>query len=456
MIFHHFFYSCLSINSYLIGDEETKTCVVVDPTRQIDEYIKTAEELGLVITDILETHVHADYICGSPALKSALKGKPIIHCSAMGGKEWIPAYADVQVKEGDEIVLGSVHLKAMHTPGHSPEHLIWIGYDGLTSPTTPCFILTGDFLLIGGIGRPDILEKTSFQNHAEAQYQSLFQKLSSLPDFLMVFPGHGYGSACGDARSPRTWSTLGYEKQTSSLLKPQPFETWSVEMERNMPPMPPTFKRNKSLNLKGAAANTLIFPKEMQTVEPGVLLIDIRDPEAFAAGHQKNTINIGWSTSFCHWASWLVPLDTPFVIIYDDEAALKEAVIALQLIGADQIAGKMKYRPNKEDTSFPMVTAEDLYEQWKNRTHLVVDVRSDEEWNSGHIADALHIKLEKLNESMNKIPKDAPLTVVCHKGHRASTGASLLQKAGFENVRNLQGGMLAWTEKNYPFDISKK
>lgn len=456
MIFHRFFYPYLAIFSYLVGDEITKKCIIIDPTRNIEEYLKAAQNEQLTITDIIETHVHADYVSGAQELKSALKGKPVIHSSAMGGEKWIPSYADQAVKEGDEIVLGNVRLVARHAPGHSPEHLIWIGFDKETSREIPCFVFTGDLLFAGGIGRPDILGEETFLLHSQQLYKSLFETIADLPDFISIFPGHGRGSSCGNAVSRRPFSTLGYERKTNENFFPRPFEQWKEALLQQMPKIPPSFDRIKHLNLKGASVLHGTFPKELKDVptDERIFLIDIRAKETFAKGHPKNAINIPWGDSFCLWASWIVPANMPLAIIYEDMDSLKKSVEGLRLIGLDTIEGVVKYLPGVSDLSFQMISVDSLSKLMGTADTLttIVDVRTPAEWENGHIPGAYHVELENLKKESVRIPKEGMVAVICRSGYRASIGASLLEKEGFLKVSNVQGGMQAWTDARLPVD----
>lgn len=458
MIFQRFYYPYLAVYSYLIGDEKTKTCVIVDPIRYVNEYVEAAKHLDLRITGIIETHVHADFVSGAKELKNALEGSPVIYCSSMGGENWIPAYADHLIKDGDQVTMGTVHLKACHTPGHSPEHLIWIGYDGETDSSLPCFAMTGDLLLVGGVGRPDILGDAVFLKQAESLYRSLFETLSVLPDFLTIFPGHGHGSACGDAVSTRPFSTLGYERKTNKDFLKLPLQEWMNVLKNKMPKLSPSFIRIKRYNLQGPAVLQGTFPKEIQAItnDKHQFLLDIRSKEQFAEGHPKNAVNIGWGPNFGQWASWIVPSDEKIIIIYDDSKALFEAVKMLHLLAFDQLAGCIKYAPQKDDQSFPLLPSKTLakYHKESPENFLVVDVRTPQEWEDGHIPGAEHIEVESILEESSRLPKDALVSTICRSGYRASIAASLLQKAGFTNVNNVEGGMQAWISNKLP--ITKK
>jgi hydroxyacylglutathione hydrolase len=219
MFFHQRFIPGLAIYSYLVGDEKTKEAAVIDPTRDGDEYLRVSKTEGLRITHVVETHVHADFVSGAAELKERIGGAAQVHSSGLGGKDWIPPYADCVVKDGDEIVMGSIRLKAIHTPGHTPEHLSWAVYDQTRSKDTPWLILTGDFLFVGDVGRPDLLGEEARRTLAHQLYQSVFKVLPAFPDFTEIYPAHGAGSLCGKALGSRSSSTLGFEGRFNGALQ---------------------------------------------------------------------------------------------------------------------------------------------------------------------------------------------------------------------------------------------
>src|SRR5439155_23905981 len=244
MFFHQRFIPGLAIASYMVGDEKAKEVAVIDPTRDVDEYIRVAKDEGLRITQILETHVHADFVSGSAELKARLKGEPVIHVSGMGGKEWTPPYADqVAQREGHEVKVGSLRLAAMHTPGHTPEHVSWALFDDSRSKETPWLIFTGDFLFVGDVGRPDLLGEEARKALAHQLYQSVFEKLPPLADFTEIFPAHSSGSLCGKALSSRRSSTIGFERRFNGSLRPMAEAQWIERLLSGMPLAPPCFRR---------------------------------------------------------------------------------------------------------------------------------------------------------------------------------------------------------------------
>jgi len=463
MFFHRINQPDLSINTYLLGDMQTKRCAVIDPTRLTDRIIEYTQANGLEISYILETHVHADFVSGSKELKHLLKGKPIIGCSKMGGLEWSPAYADLLISDGDEIDLGSIRLKARHTPGHTPEHLIWLCYDKSRSLDVPWFSFTGDLLFVGGIGRPDLLGKEKFIELSKQLYQSLFQRLADLPDSLEIFPAHGAGSLCGKSMSMRSSSTLGYERRFNLALKGMPEEIWIAKQQKEMPAPPAYFQRMKKINVQGPKLSSEIekTPKELswdelkEMLSSEIFLIDIREPETFARKHLKGSVNIPIGSTFGNWLGMVIRYDIPVVLILPKADMAKSLKELLWVMGIDDYVGYAIWNDRETDVEyqdFPVAAVNDLAEQIQRQGEslFILDVRTPSEWNSGHIEQAHHIQLAELPNLINQIPRDKPIATLCGGGFRASIAASLLQKEGFSHMENVKGGMQAWQKAGLP------
>ena len=451
----------LSINTYLIGDPKSKQFAVIDPIRNVGPLLDIINANRYDIRFIIETHVHADFASGSKELKNRLNGKPLICCSKSGGAQWEPKYADRLISDGDELMLGPYHLKAMHTPGHTPEHIIWLGFDDSRSKDVPCIAFTGDLLFVGGVGRPDLLGEEQFKVLSKELYTSLFNRLKGLPDFLEIYPAHGAGSFCGKISSSRSQSTLGYERNFNPSLKLLPQEKWISELQKDMPAAPLSFPRLKKVNIQGAPLlhgktppGALSISEITKAMASQAFIIDVRDAEIFAEKHLKNSINIPYSGAFCNWAGMVVPGDRPIVIIVPDADTAQGAVEKLWLLGLDDIIGYGIWNQLSTFTdmdSFPLKPVGVLAEEKKQgRDNFIIDVRTPSEWASGHIDNAHHIELAKLPNALNQIPKDRPITVTCGGGFRASAGASFLKRAGFNNVSNLKGGMQAWKQAGLP------
>jgi hydroxyacylglutathione hydrolase len=466
MFLHQRFIPGLAIYSYMVGDEKTKECAVIDPTRDVDDFINRAKQEGLRITHILETHVHADFVSGARELKARLNDEPQISCSGMGGEEWIPAYADNVVQNGSTIQMGSIRLEAIHTPGHTPEHVAWALYDETRSADTPWLMFTGDFVFVGDVGRPDLLGEEARAALAHQLYGSVFNVLPGLPDFTEVFPGHGAGSLCGKAIGSRSSSTLGYERRYNVSLQEADEPDWVDTLLDGMPIAPPYFRRMKEINAKGPEiigaerpGQTRFSAKEVEERRcADCLIIDVRPKEAFAAGHIPDAINIPLGPVFPTWAGWVLPYDKPTLIVLDDPRDMDEVVTHLIRVGFDDVRGYLEggmdawqvagYRISRLNT----LSVHELNERLatgNGSAPVVLDVRTEREWQGGHIEDAHHIHGGLLQDECDKVPKDRPVAVICGSGYRASIAASFLKRNGFDDVSNVLGGMSAYSAAGF-------
>lgn len=458
MFLHRVFTPGLSINSYLLGDEKTKKCIVIDPTRHVVPYIMQAQNNELEITGILETHVHADFVSGAKELKHQLNEKPLIYASGMGGKAWIPSYADVIVENGMKLHIGEIRLEAIHTPGHTPEHIMWICYDESRSSTTPWFAFTGDCLFVGGVGRPDLMGKEWTSQLIPALYSTLFETLKPLPDFLEILPSHGEGSICGKSLKSRATSTLGFERLFNPYLQHRSEKEWSLSLSQEKGVIPNYFHHLKQLNVKGPSLLNALKTEHWSSTSPisleELFLIDVRHPELFAAAHVKNSLNIPFAHSFTEWAGLMLPTtDQPIGIIIEGNQIATEVTQALRLMGFDQDIWIISFSEDKAILpaslkSFPMLDWEELTEL----KPFLIDVRTTKEWSENHLEGWHHIELNHLIHSLDKLPRNQTLALLCRSGQRASLAASLLRKNGFPLVANVRGGIK--TLKNVEFKKS--
>ncbi|MCB1148886.1 MAG: MBL fold metallo-hydrolase [Chlamydiia bacterium] len=431
---------------------------VVDPTRDVDIYLETAIKEGYTITDIVETHVHADFVSGAPELKHRLEGKPLIHCSALGGKEWIPLYADKEAHEGHEVKLGKIRLRARHTPGHTPEHVCWELFDDGRSSEEPWLLFTGDFLFIGSIGRPDLLGKKEQESLAHQLYNSAFQVLPTLPDFTEVYPAHGAGSLCGKAIGSRTASTVGYERHYSPVLQEKPEKEWVEALMNEMPKAPPYFSLMKKINVKGAPLLGAARPplKALTELDPSATLLDVRGERDFAAAHIPGSMNIPYGSMISSWAGWLVSYEKPIILVLEREDQAKEVVTQLQRIGLDRILGFVEggidgwLKRGGPINSYPVIDVQHLAAALRGKKIALLDVRSDEEYHAGHIENSLHVQGGQLPVKLHELPKDREIVTVCGMGFRAAIAAAYLQSQGFKQITYLDGGMQAWRAAGYP------
>ncbi len=319
MIFHQRFIPGLAIYSYLVGDEQSQTAAIIDPTRDVEDFLEIANREGLHIKHVLETHVHADFVSGANELKARLGDEVTVHCSGLGGPDWTPPYADHVVEDDDEVQFGNVRLKAIHTPGHTPEHIVWALFDDSRSRETPWLVFTGDFVFVGDVGRPDLLGEEARQVLAHQLYESVFQKLPPLPDYTEIFPAHGAGSLCGKAIGSRASSTLGYERRYNSALTEKPEQEWIGSLMDQMPLSPPYFACMKRVNKEGPKVLGPELPGTKRWSAQAVfertcencLIVDVRSKEAFAAAHIPGAINILYGANLPTWAGWVLPYDRP-------------------------------------------------------------------------------------------------------------------------------------------------
>lgn len=447
----------------MIGDTQSKSCAIIDPVRDVSEYLAIANQENLTITDILETHVHADFVSGARELKNQLSGKPTIHCSSLGGDEWLPSYCDRPVKEGDEVILGDIRLKAFHTPGHTPEHIMWILYNNTLSKDKPLFAFSGDCIFTGSIGRPDLLGDKNMQKLSHALYQTLFSKLNTLPDSLKIYPSHGAGSLCGKAIESKDSTTLGFEKEFSVSFQKKSEEIWTRELMKEMPAFPPYFARMKKINIEGPpflGAHPKPLPsleaKEVQKWmrEKNAILLDTRSKEKFAKEHSANSLSLPKGASFLKWAGWLIEEKTPIILLQNDP----EIQRLLSLIGIDTVVGYLneglKGWKNSgyttENTELWNIDKlhQTIYEKQVPLT--VLDVRSKEEWEAGHIPKSQLLPLGELPQKISQIDQSKPIVMLCRTGYRSIIATSLAKKLGVKNVIDVSPGMVEWIEKSYP------
>ncbi len=446
MILKKRFIPGLAIYTYLVGDEITKKAAVIDPTRDVQELIDLAKQADLTITDICETHVHADFVSGALELKHALGGTPTIHCSGEGGEEWTPRYADKVVKDGDDFQLGAIRLRARHTPGHTPEHIVWELFDEERSADEPWLIFSGDFLFVGSIGRPDLLGKEALEKLTHQLYHSAFQTLHSFPDFTEVYPAHGAGSLCGKAIGSRDSSTVGYEKKYNASLVEKPEDEWIGELMEGMPLAPPYFLKMKKMNVTGPKILEGKLPGKTplsasEVSEKGALIVDVRSKESFAGAHIPGSLNLPFSQVLSTWAGWLLPYDKPIILVLESPQQFEDIATMLIRVGFDDIVGYLDGGINAwESAGYPIenttfINKKDFEALRQNQSLCIVDVRSPEEWKDGHLDEAVHIPLGLIEGKIEEIPQDKPIYTLCRGGYRAAVGASILQKNGIKNVQ---------------------
>jgi hydroxyacylglutathione hydrolase len=462
MLVRRFYDSKLAQASYLIAAMDTGEAVVIDANRNVDQYVRAAAEEGVRITHVTETHIHADYLSGSREL-SAQTGATLL-LSDEGGPDWRYAFADesraILLKDGDTFDVGSVRIDVMHTPGHTPEHLTFLVTDTETA-TEPLAALTGDFIFVGDVGRPDLLERAArvagtMDAAARALFHSL-QRFKALPDFIQLWPGHGAGSACGKALGAVPQTTLGYERRFNWAFKVSEEQAFVDQVLAGQPDPPRYFAEMKRLNKIGPQPfSDVPAPHHLPAdaldglLAADALVIDTRSVAEFAAGHVTGTVNIAMNKAFTTWAGWLVPYTADFYVIVDGAGAstLEQTRNDLAMIGLDRLAGYFFWDDlvarRQEMETTPQIDAKELAARVRARTVHVLDVRSDAEWREGHIAGAQHIPLGELRDRMAEIPSDRTVAVHCLGGTRSAIAASLLQAEGLRNTINFAGGFNAW------------
>jgi hydroxyacylglutathione hydrolase len=471
MILKRFYDDKLAQASYLIGCAATGEALVVDPNRDADPYLRVAEAEGVRITHITETHIHADFLSGSRELASRTGAQ--LYLSDEGDRDWKYAYAEqdgaVLLKDGDTFKVGNVLIQAVHTPGHTPEHLSFLITDRAAADQ-PIGILTGDFIFVGDVGRPDLLEKAAnVKGTMEAGARTLFRSLERFkryPDYLQIFPGHGAGSACGKGISSVPQSTVGYERMFNWAFSYEDEDKFVHAVLAGQPEPPKYFAEMKRINKEGPRVlggfnrpQRLAESRLETLLKEGALVIDTRHAADYAQGHIPGTINIALNKSFSTWAGWLIPFDQDFYLIINDSCThcVDEAAKDLTMIGLDQVAGYFGgevldswSRGGGELETVPQITSAELAEQLRTGDVAVVDVRGHAEWEGGHLPGGENIPVGYLTDRLEEIPKDKPVVVHCQGGARSAIAASLLRSRGFQNVMNLGGGYSDWQAAGNP------
>ena len=451
--------------SYALGCESAGILAIVDPRRDVDVYQSFAHHRGLRITHVLETHIHADFASGAREL-----------AERAGAELWLSAYDKSELYEvafphhpmhdAESLTLGRVRIEARHTPGHTPEHLSFLGFDLARAPATPQVLLSGDFLFVGSMGRPDLIGEDAKVTLANALYDSVHRVLPSLPDGIEVHPAHGAGSMCGAGLGARPMSTLGFERIANPYLRAGlSRDAFVAEILGHVPPFPPYYKRMKQVNSRGAnplptlpGAATAIGARDFRSlVDSGHVVIDLRDQLSFGAGHIPGAFGIGAHGSLSTWAAWVVPYDTPILLVAPHASDIDAAVRALIRVGLDDVRGYLEggierwIAEGYPVAHTPQATPSELMAELPRGRVKVIDVRTDEEWNDGHIDGATHVMGGEIAERALSLPRDGvTLALVCGSGYRSTVAASVLERTGFTNLLNVTGGMAAWQHAGFP------
>lgn len=476
MYFKQFYLACLAHASYLIGSEGE--AAVVDPQRDVDEYINEAAAHGFKIRYIFETHLHADFVSGHREL-AARTGAEIVFGEKAGA-----TLAHHAVKEGDEIKLGKVVLRIMETPGHTPESICILVTDTEAS-NQPQKILTGDTLFVGDVGRPDLAGGKGYtpQMMAGMMYDTLHEKLLQLSDDVEVYPAHGAGSMCGKSMSNERSSTIGEQRKFNYALKPMAKDEFVRMMTVDLAEAPAYFPKDAEINRTGAEVlsqlrkpepltpeqlrdltlqtNSLIYD-DSQTDSLRCVILDVRTAAEFGAGHVPGSLNIGLGGQFAMWAGTLIPLPSPIVIVADSKTQVDEAQMRLARVGIENVNGYLAggvdawQRSGFELATVPQISVDELSSLILEQPPLqILDVRWEPEYASGHVPRALQAPLSTLSQTIRNLSLDPakPTAVICAGGFRSSAATSILQQNGFANLVNVTGGTTAWINAGHPVEI---
>lgn len=463
MYFQHIYDKTLAQSSYFIGCQKAGIAAVIDPKRDVDTYLAIAQEQKMRITHILETHIHADFLAGSREL-AALTGAAM-YLSDEGGADWQYEFDHVGLKEGSRIQVGNLEFEVLHTPGHTPESISFLLTDKPASEE-PVMLFTGDFVFVGDIGRPDLLEKAAGlkgtqETGAHQMFLSL-KKFCALPSYVQVWPGHGAGSACGKALGAVPSTTTGYEQVRNWAFRFEQDEEGFVQyLLADQPEPPKYFAMMKKLNkVKRPLLTEVPALKMLDTVslqqglDKGYKLIDTRDKTVFAKGYIPGSINIQNNNAFNTWAGWFLDYETPFIILADP-AQLDDITRKLMRIGLDNIYGyipsiKVWEEADGKLEQEPVISLDEFKNLYQNNGIQVVDLRGATEFTAGHINGADHVFIGSLPNNFNRISKDKKVVIHCQGGDRAAIGYSLLARQGYKNILNFSEGMNKWLQEKNP------
>lgn len=451
-----FYLGCLAHASYLIADQKSGVAAVIDPQRDIDQYLEEAQRLGVKIQHVLLTHFHADFVAGDRELQK--------RCGATiyFGAKARPEYAHQKLADGDAIEFGDTRIVALTTPGHTPEGASFVLYDLAKSRTEPHAVFTGDTLFIGDVGRPDLLGSIGFAaaDLANMLYDSLHEKLLKLPDATLVYPTHGAGSLCGKNLSTETVSTIGAQRKDNYAVQPMSRADFVAMITAGQPTAPRYFVHDAIMNrraratvddLIGEANHALPLDEVLRMQAAGAQVVDVRDDVAVGGGTMVGAFHVPLQGSFATWAGALLALDKDLVVLADPGTE-QEAIVRLLRVGLDRVRGYLQggfaaiaSRRELVQTT-PQITLDELRQRLATtKPPLVLDVRTPTEWSAGHIDGALHIPLIELESRMAEVPRDRQLAVICRTSNRSASAVGLLRRAGVTNLLHVLGGMSKWS-----------
>jgi len=453
MYCEQFYLGCLAHASYLLASEGE--AIVIDPQRDVDIYLQAAAEHGFQIRHIFETHLHADFVSGHKELAERTGATIYI------GKSAGARFSHVDVEDGFQLRAGKLRIEVRETPGHTAESICLVVSDAEKSDK-PWAVFTGDTLFIGDVGRPDLSKNLTPQELAAKLYDSLHQKLLTLPDDVLVYPAHGAGSLCGRNMRAERSSTIGTERLTNYALQIRSRDEFVRELTSRVPVRPDYFLQDAEINREGAAPLSQLPelapispPRLKAMLDDGALALDVRPGSEFAADHVPGSVNIALSGQFASWAGALLGLSCKPVLIADTAEQISEAQIRLARVGIEKLCGYLQggvaawQKDGLPIAQFPEISVQSLRE--RRRDLRLIDVRREGEWKAGHIDGAEWFPLDNLTKTLPSGDRDAPIAVHCKSGYRSAIACSLLQRAGFTNVSNVLGGFDAWQAASLPF-----
>jgi hydroxyacylglutathione hydrolase len=443
--------------SYLVGDDSPGTAAVIDPRPDVDIYLDRARSLGLSITHVLETHIHADFMSGARELVDRLGGAARLCVSAEGGADY--GFDHHPIRDGDEFAFGGVRLRARFTPGHTPEHMSFLLYE--SDRDAPWGVLTGDSFFVDSVGRPDLMGDEMTDELTEALFHTVRDFYMQLNDGVIIYPCHGAGSECGPDIGDRMSSTIGYERRFNRYCQIGELEEFRRAMQQDAPPVPTHYPRMKKVNAAGPpvignlphvpALRPAAFAEALESGGPQ--LLDTRDMLAFGGGHIAGALNIGARPDLSVWGGWLLHPERPILLVLEDDADLARVVTLLWRTGFARFGGYLAggmaawQEAGRELAKVEQITVHELKEAGTELQRL--DVRKQEEWDAGHIPGAKHIFLGELRDRLDELDRSRAYATYCASGFRASAAASILAANGFRSVCNVPGSWKAWTEAGY-------
>ncbi len=452
MKFKQFYLGCLAHASYYISSDGE--AAIIDPQRDVQQYLDEAAANGDQIKYVIETHSHADFVSGHLEL-SEKTGAPIVF--GQRAKTEFPAH---KVKDGDTLNLGTIKLTFMETPGHTPEGITILAKN-TEAPDEPLKMFTGDTLFIGDVGRPDLIGSKGFtaEQMASMLYDSLNEKIVPLPDETEVYPAHGAGSLCGKSLSKETWSTLGEQKKFNYALQPMSREEFVKIVAADQPEVPAYFPLSASQNLKGSSSlDDLPEPEKLST--EGItafdgVVVDVRPNVEYGSGHIPNSINIGLGGQFASWAGTLITIGTPVAIVADTKEQVDEAFMRLARVGIESVKGyALIGEYSGELKKVTQVSVDEARDATSADGVQFVDVRRVQEHAGGHAIGTINLPLDKLSRELDRLDPAKPTYVICQGGYRSSLGTSILENAGFTDIYNVLGGTKAWIDGGLDTEVS--